>query len=122
MENYADYQFYTGTYKGSLSSDLFSSLIVKASREIDRNVNRKLTQTFIESLSNEDQYKIKYTACELCDYFNTNGSNGGIGKAKSISIDGVSKTNANANLNGSDLAKLKRNIIDNLPQELIRYI
>lgn len=122
MENYADYKFYTDDYKGSLSSDLFSSLIVKASREIDRNVNRKLTQTFIESLNNEDQYKIKYTACELCDYFNTNGSNGGIGKAKSISIDGVSKTNANANLNGSDLAKLKRNIIDNLPQELIRYI
>ena len=122
MENYANYQFYTNDYKGSLSEDLFNSLIVKASREIDRNVNRKLTQEYIDSLDSDDQYKIKYTACELCDYFNVNGSNGGVGKAKSISIDGVSKTNGNANLNSSDIAKLKQNIIDNLPHELIRYL
>lgn len=122
MENYADYEFYQGTYKGSLSSDLFSSLIVKASREIDRNVNRKLTQEFISSLDSDDQYKIKYTACELCDYFNVNGSNGGVGKAKSISIDGVSKTNGNANLSSNDIATLKKHIIDNLPHEIIRYL
>ncbi len=122
MINYADYNFYQGTYKGSLSETLFSSLIVKASREIDRNVNRELTSTYIESLSAEDQYKIKYTACELCDYFDTNGTNGGVGKAKSISIDGVSISRGNSNQTNEDITKNKRNIIDNLPQDLIRYL
>ena len=122
MENYADYDFYSNTYKGSLSSDLFSSLIVKASREIDRNVNRKLTQEYISSLSSDDQYKIKYTACELCDYFNTNGSNGGLGKARNISIDGVSISRSNSYETKDDTATRKRNIIDNLPHEIIRYL
>ena len=122
MENYADYEFYTNDYKGSLSNDLFSSLIVKASREIDRNVNRKLTQEYINSLDADGKYRIKYTACELCDYFNTNGSNGGVGKARSISIDGVSKSNGNSNETYQEALRKKQNIIDNLPHEIIRYL
>lgn len=122
MENYADYNFYSNTYKGSLSNDLFSSLIVKASREIDKNVNRKLTTQYISSLDADDQYKIKYTACELCDFFNVNGTNGGVGKAKSISIDGVSKSNGNALETKEDVSKKKKSILDNLPQEIIRYL
>lgn len=122
MENYADYEFYTNNYKGSLSNDLFNSLIVKASREIDKNVNRELTQEFVNSLNERDKYRIKYTACELCDFFNVNGSNGGVGKAKSISIDGVSKTLGNSNETKEDVSTKKRNIINNLPQEIIRYL
>lgn len=122
MENYADYEFYKMKYKGSLSIDLFSSLIVKASREIDKNVNRELTPEFINKLSSRDQYKIKYTACELCDYFNINGSNGGVGKAKNISIDGVSISRANSYETKDDASKKKRSIIDNLPHEIIRYL
>lgn len=118
--DYADYGFYTNEYHGSLSYDLFSSFIVKASREIDKNVNRKLTEEFIETLDGQDQYKIKYTACELCDYFTTYGSNSSDGKANIISIDGVSINRLNKST--EDLAKTKANIIDNLPQELIRYI
>ena len=37
MINYADYTFYTTEYKGNLSIGLFNSLIIKASREIDKN-------------------------------------------------------------------------------------
>ena len=60
---YADYGFYTNEYKGKLTYDTFSSLIVKASREINR----------------------------------------------------LNKTT-------DDINNIKTNIIDNLPQELIRYI
>ena len=42
MIEYTDYGFYVNTYKGSLSIDLFNSLIPKASREIDKVVNREL--------------------------------------------------------------------------------
>ena len=44
MINYADYTFYVNEFKGSLSVDLFNSIIPKASREIDRHVNRKITE------------------------------------------------------------------------------
>jgi hypothetical protein len=118
--NYADYGFYTTEYHGSLSYDTFSSLIVKASREIDKNVNVKLTIDFIQTLDEMDQYKIKYTACELCDYFNQYGSNSSYGKANTISIDGVSINRLNKT--SEDIKNIKNNIIDNLPQEIIRFI
>ena len=120
MENYADYGFYTNEFHGSLSYDLFSLFIVKASREIDKNVNVELSNDFIHTLDEKSQYKIKYTACELCDYFKEFGSNSSDGKANTISIDGVSINRLNKST--EDLAKTKANIIDNLPQELIRYI
>ena len=48
--NYTDYNYYKSEYRGSLSGDLFSSYIVKASKEIDRNVNIELTTELIEGL------------------------------------------------------------------------
>ena len=120
MMNYADYDFYTNEYKGSLSIDLFNSLIIKASREIDRNINRELTEEVINSLSERDQYRLKFTACELVDYFNVNGSNSSNAKANSISIDGVSINRGSKSENQATTSK--KNIINNLPQELIRYI
>lgn len=116
MINYADYEFYSNTYKGSLSGDLFNSLIGKTSREIDLNVNREITE---DDLNNEEHnfgYKIKYTTCLLLDYINSeNNSNGAV---KSISIDGVSKTIKSL----EETKKDKQNILNNLPQELVRYI
>jgi hypothetical protein len=120
MMNYADYDFYKEEFKGSLSNDLFSSLIIKASREIDRNVNRELTEEVINSLSDRDQYKLKFTACELVDYFNVNGSNSSNAKANSISIDGVSVNRGSKT--ETQATASKRNIINNLPNELTRYI
>jgi hypothetical protein len=118
--NYADYEFYKEEYKGSLSDDLFSSLIIKASREIDRNVNRELTEEVINSLSDRDKYRLKFTASELVDYFNVNGSNSSNAKANSVSIDGVSINRGSKS--ESQAITSKRNIINNLPLELTRYI
>lgn len=111
MIEYADYEFYLNEYKGSLSRNLFNSLIKKASFEIQNNVNRKLTK---EDLKSENGYKIKYTTCMLVDYLNTEKN----GNVKSISIDGVSKTIKTLEETNKDKAK----IFDYLPQELTRYI
>jgi hypothetical protein len=118
--NYADYNFYKSEYLGSLSIDLFSSLIIKASREIDRNVNRELTDEVIDSLSDRDQYRLKFTACELVDYFNVNGSNSSNAKAISISLDGVSKNLSSKSDNKVEKDRAK--IISNLPNELTGFI
>lgn len=116
MINYADYEFYSNTYKGSLSGDLFNSLIGKTSREIDTYVNREITE---DDLNNEEHnfgYKIKYTTCLLLDYMNSQTKiNGAV---ESISIDGVSKTMKSL----SDIKKDKQKIVNNLPQEITRYI
>lgn len=112
--NYAEYEYYENTYKGSLSSDLFNSLIVKASREIDKNVNTDITQDVIDALSEKDQDRLQYVACQLCDLLNKVEVSG----ASSISIDGVSKT-FKSNV---ELAKDKNEVLDGLPQCLTRYI
>lgn len=112
--NYAEYEYYENTYKGSLSSDLFNSLIVKASREIDKNVNVDITQDVIDELTEKDQDRLQYVACQLCDLSNIVSTSG----VSSISIDGVSKkfkTNV-------ELAKDRNEVLDGLPQCLTRYI
>lgn len=114
MTNYADYTFYVNDYKGSLSEPLFNSLIVKASREIDKNVNRELTAT---DLAN---YKVKYVACELCDFLNTNKIGETQSNVSSISIDGVSKVFKQKT--SQEISKEKSNILNGLPEDLMRYI
>ena len=109
MLNYADYQYYTDTYKGSLSQALFNSLIIKASREIDKHVNREITNA---DLTNYEV--IKYVACSLCDKLHTISNK----NISSISIDGVSKTFKNS----SDVEKEILDVLENLPEELMRYI
>lgn len=109
MINYADYQYYSDIYKGSLSQTLFNSLINKASRIIDKNVNRKIT---LEDLNKYEE--IKYVACELCDKIDTLKNK----NVTSISIDGVSKT-----FKGNDEIKQELlDVLDNLPIELVRYL
>lgn len=114
MINYADYEFYQETYKGLLSYDLFNSLIPKASREIDKVVNRELQEVDITD-------KVKFVACQLVEFLNkydiVNSNNGNV---SSISIDGVSKT-----FNSStkeEIQNQKLNIIDGLPQDLTRFL
>lgn len=109
MINYADYNYYVETYKGNLSQALFNSLIIKASRIIDKNVNRKITSEDLE-----DYEEIKYVACELCDKLNTISNS----NVSSISIDGVSKTYKN----NTEISKDINDVLDNLPIELVRYI
>ncbi len=111
---YASYEYYTDTYKGSMSTDLFSSYIVKASREIDRKINTILTEEIIEALTEKEQNDLQYTTCLLVDYMNINKDT----SLKSLSIDGVSKTYKD----NSTINQEKANIFDNLPQSLTRYI
>lgn len=120
MNNYANYDFYSNEYNGTLSIDLFNSLIVKASRDIDRNVNCVLSDEKLNSLKPEEMYKLQYTACELVDFMNTYGTDSTRGKANSISIDGVSINRSN----GADeeKEKSKKRIYDNLPQSLTRWL
>lgn len=116
MNNYADYEFYVDEFKGSLSNDIFSFYIVKASRYIDRNINRKLTDEVISSFSEEEQDNIKYVACELVDKFYKEDND-----ANSISIDGVSISKGYYN-RGNEDDDIKKNILSNLPHELIRFL
>lgn len=110
MIDYADYHYYTDIYKGNLSQTLFNSLIRKASRVIDRNVNRKITKEDLDKYN-----EIKEVACELCDKLNTKPQNSNI---SSISIDGVSKTYKDS----VEFKKEINDVLDGLPEELIRYI
>lgn len=118
MINYATYEFYKDTYKGTLSNDLFTSLIVKASREIDKNVNREIKEEDLDNSNFAD--KIRFTACELVDFINANSNTNANNNVSSISIDGVSKTYKTQTL--AEAEKEKRNIIDGLPQELTRCL
>lgn len=124
MINYADYDFYKNEYKGSLSIDLFNSFIIKASREIDKNVNRELTDTNIKRLTEREQWQLKYVACELCDFLKNSGGNSGkygFG-ADNVSIDGVSISKSSSIKSETQINKDKRSILDELPLTLIRYL
>lgn len=116
MINYADWNFYSTTYKGSLSQDLFNSLIGKASREIDTYVNREIKEVDLSNTDNNFGYKIKFTTCLLLDYINSESKTNGA--VSHISIDGVSKTIKSL----SEIKEDKKKIIDNLPQDLVRYL
>lgn len=116
---YADYGYYKSKYYGTLPEDSFNSLILKASREIDENVNTRLTQTKIENLSKEAQEQLKYTACALIDLLYDRDKDSK-SKVASISIDGVSKTFKATS--SQDYISNKKEIINYLPDELTKYL
>lgn len=116
---YADYEYYKNKYYGTLPEDSFNSLILKASREIDINVNTRLTQTIINNLPEEAQEQLKYTACALIDLIHDK-SNDSKSKVSSISIDGVSKTFKTTSY--QEYINNKNEIINYLPDELTRYL
>lgn len=120
MINYADYNYYKNIYKGSLSDDLFTAFIPKASREIDKVVNRAITSEDLSNDKNNFGSKIKFTACEMVDFLNKYDNPDDKGPVNSISIDGVSK-NYNS-FTSTDLADKKNKIANGLPHELIRFL
>lgn len=113
MVNYADYVFYSTIYKGSLSDSLFNSIIPKASREIDKAVNKELKK---EDITDE----VKFVACELVDFLNENGYIGNCKQLSSVSIDGVSKSYVTKT--NSEIKAEKSDILNGLPLELIRFL
>ena len=110
----ATYDFYTNTYKGQLSSDLFDDLIPKASFEIESNVNRPIVE---EDAQNET---VERVACMLVDLMNSNDISLNDKNVQSISIDGVSKTYGKLTKEQFDSEKSK--ILNKLPLEMIRFL
>lgn len=116
---YADYEYYLEKYFGTLPEDSFDALILKASREIDRNVNSRLTQTKINNLPQEAQEQLKYTACALADLIYKKQESDSK-KINSFSIDGVSKTFKN--FSDEEYRSSKREVLKCLPDELTRFL
>lgn len=116
---YADYKYYLDEYYGSLPENSFNSLILKASREIDNNINTRLTQEKIDNLPAQAQDQLKYTACALVDLINKKRESEDK-KVSSYSIDGVSKTFKV--ISNEEYTSSKREIIKCLPDELTRFL
>lgn len=57
---YADYEYYTTTYKGSLSKEEFEKSIMKASAYVRRI-------TFGRADDNMEMEEVKLAACSVCD-------------------------------------------------------
>ena len=113
---YADYEYYKDKYLGTLPENSFNSLILKSSRLIDNNVNTRLTETIINSLAEEAQEQLKYTACALVDLISKKEES----KLSSFSIDGVSKTFKQ--VSEEEYKTSKREILASLPDKLICYV
>lgn len=116
---YADYEYYIEKYFGALTEDSFYAMILKASREIDKNVNTRLTKQVIDNLTEEAQESLKYTACALADLM-AKKQDSENRKLTSISIDGVSK-NFKV-ISNEEYLKSRKDIINSLPNELTRYL
>lgn len=116
---YADYNYYLNDYYGTVPKNSFNSLVLKASREIDKNVNTRLTETKINNLPKEAQEQLKYTACALVDLIYKKQESDGK-KISSFSIDGVSKTFKS--FSDEEYKSSKREIFKCLPDELTRFL
>lgn len=116
---YVDYDYYLNNYYGTLPKGSFDSLVLKASREIDNNVNTRLTQEKIDNLPKEAQEQLKYTACALIDLINRKQESEDK-KISSYSIDGVSKTFKV--VTNEEYKNSKKEIIKCLPDELTRFL
>ena len=116
---YADYKYYKNKYFGTLPENSFNSLILKASRMIDRNVNTRLTEKVINNLSNEAQEQLKYTACALTDLIEK-AEKSKSNRVSSISIDGVTKSFKNVSNN--ELIAEQNEVLKCLPDELTCYL
>lgn len=116
---YADFKYYKETYKGTLTEDSFDSLILKASREIDKNINTRLTEIKINNLPNEAQEQLKFTACALTDLIHKKQESDSK-KISSFSIDGVSKTFKT--ISDEEYKSSKREVLKYLPDELTRFL
>lgn len=115
---YADYEYYSKKYFGTLSAGEFKQIILKASKEIDININTRLSQKKIDDLEEEAQEQLKYTACALVDLIYKKQQKSS--KVNSISIDGISKTFKT--MSDDEYKNSKNEILKFLPNELTKYL
>lgn len=116
---YADYEYYVEKYYGTLPQNCFYPLVLKASKEIDKNINTRLTQDRIDKLPVEAQESLKYTACALTDLMAKKQKSDNR-EVTSISIDEVDKTYKV--VSNEEYLQSKKEIISSLPNELTRYL
>lgn len=116
---YANFEYYSKIYYGTLPENSFNLLILKASREIDNNVNTVLNQEKINNLPKEAQEQLKYTACALTDLISKKQDDENR-NLSSISIDSVSKTFKT--FSNEEYRKSKKEILKCLPDELTRFL
>ncbi|WP_374964615.1 hypothetical protein [Lysinibacillus sp. RS5] len=71
---YIDYQFYTDEFKGvSLSEDVFSSLVGRASDMIDQVTNYKIESIGFDNLFPAFQQRVKKATAAQVEYLHVNG-------------------------------------------------
>ena len=116
---YADLKYYLNEYLGTLPPNSFNSLIIKASKEIDKNINTRLTQEKINNFQEKAQEQLKDTACALVDLIHKKQESENK-KITSFSIDGVNKTFKI--LSNDEYKSLLKEIIKGLPDELTCYL
>ena len=97
---YADYTFYTGTYKGTLPEADCDRLSVRAGAEINR-----VTFQRAQEATGDDLMAVKYAECAVVDELSYQAQ-GGSGDIVSESNDGISISYA------STVAKSSRQRID----------
>ena len=111
MINYADFDYYKNYYQGALSFDLFNSYIPKASREIDKVINKEMLEQ--SDINNQ----VKFVACQMVDYLQQTKTSDNV---STIIIDGVHKTfNQKSRI---EKEQEKNDILNGLPLELIRCL
>ena len=98
---YADYSFYTDTYKGTLPEEEYNRLVVRAAAEIDRMTFQRAKRAVGDDLT-----AVKYAECAVADELSYQAQ-GGSGDVTSESNDGVSRSYATGTL-----AKSSRQRID----------
>lgn len=71
---YIDYQFYTDEFQGvSLSEDVFSSLVGRASDMIDQVTNYKIESIGFDNLYPAFQQRVKKATAAQVEYLHVNG-------------------------------------------------
>lgn len=83
---YSDYEFYTGTYKGTLSVAEYERLAVRAYAEINR-----ITFMRAQNAAGAAQDAVKYAECAVIDELSYQAL-GGSGDVTSESNDGISRS------------------------------
>ena len=92
---YADFAFYSGTYKGIVSEPEYDRLAVRAAAEINRmTFNRAKTAT------GDDLIAVQFAECAVVDEL-SNQAVGGSGDVTSESNDGISRSYATATAKSS---------------------
>lgn len=84
---YADYEFYSETYKGNLlSEDTAEVWLTRASDAVNRATRSRITDEMTEFQT----LRIKYAVCLTADYLTTLGDSASAGTVASYSIGDVS--------------------------------